>query len=121
MLINEYSSSWAAAKPTFSDIARHAGVGTAIVERVLNGRGGVRPATVEKVVTAAQALDYPRRLPEVCESAASLSLYTPQNSGCAPAIRARSAASALHRPGEGAATASGRRHRRITASRHVRR
>ncbi|MFO1074361.1 MAG: LacI family DNA-binding transcriptional regulator [Geminicoccaceae bacterium] len=53
------------AKPTFSDIARQAGVGTATVERVLNGRGGVRPATAEKVIAAARALDYPRRLPEV--------------------------------------------------------
>ena len=52
-------------KPTFADIASHAGVGTATVERVLNGRGGVRPATVEKVIAAARALDYPRRLPEV--------------------------------------------------------
>lgn len=54
-----------ATRPTFSEIARRAGVGTATVERVLNGRGGVRPATVEKVVAAARALDYPRRLPEV--------------------------------------------------------
>jgi LacI family transcriptional regulator len=52
-------------KPTFADIASHAGVGTATVERVLNGRGGVRPATVAKVVAAARALDYPRRLPEL--------------------------------------------------------
>ncbi|MER9724679.1 MULTISPECIES: LacI family DNA-binding transcriptional regulator [unclassified Mesorhizobium] len=51
-------------KPTFLEIARRAGVGTATVERVLNGRGGVRPATVEKVVAAARSLDYPRRLPE---------------------------------------------------------
>ena len=53
------------AKPTFSDIAREARVSTATVERVLNGRGGVRPATVEKVLAAARALNYPRRLPEV--------------------------------------------------------
>ena len=52
-------------KPTFADIAKEAGVGTATVERVLNGRGGVRPATAEKVIAAARALDYPRRLPEV--------------------------------------------------------
>jgi LacI family transcriptional regulator len=52
-------------KPTFSDIAAQAGVGTATVERVLNGRGGVRPATAAKVIAAARALDYPRRLPEV--------------------------------------------------------
>lgn len=52
-------------KPTFAEIARQAGVGTATVERVMNGRGGVRPATAEKVIAAARALDYPRRLPEV--------------------------------------------------------
>jgi LacI family transcriptional regulator len=52
-------------KATFSDIATRAGVGTATVERVLNGRGGVRPATVAKVIAAARSLDYPRRLPEV--------------------------------------------------------
>ncbi|QPC91415.1 LacI family DNA-binding transcriptional regulator [Mesorhizobium sp. INR15] len=51
-------------KPTFIDIALRAGVGTATVERVLNGRGGVRSETVEKVVAAARSLDYPRRLPE---------------------------------------------------------
>ncbi|PZQ49919.1 MAG: LacI family transcriptional regulator [Rhodovulum sulfidophilum] len=53
------------AKPTFTEIARAAGVGTATVERVLNGRGGVRPETAERVIAAARALDYPRRLPEV--------------------------------------------------------
>lgn len=52
------------AKPTFHDIAARAGVGTATVERVLNGRGGVRPATAARVVTAARALDWPGRLPE---------------------------------------------------------
>lgn len=51
-------------KPTFAQIAARAGVGTATVERVLNGRGGVRPDTAEKVVTAARALDWPGRLPE---------------------------------------------------------
>lgn len=52
-------------KATFLDIAERAGVGTATVERVLNGRGGVRPATAAKVIAAARSLDYPRRLPEV--------------------------------------------------------
>lgn len=51
-------------KSTFQDIAALAGVGTATVERVLNGRGGVRPDTVEKVVMAARKLDYPRVLPD---------------------------------------------------------
>ncbi len=47
-------------KPNYSDIARLAGVGTATVERVLNGRGGVRAELVEKVVIAARSLNYPR-------------------------------------------------------------
>lgn len=51
-------------KPTYSDIAALAEVGTATVERVLNGRGGVRPATAEKVVLAARSLDWPGRLPD---------------------------------------------------------
>ena len=57
--------STAAARPTHSDIARRAGVGTATVERVLNGRGGVRPPTVDKVLAAARGLDHPRRLPAI--------------------------------------------------------
>jgi LacI family transcriptional regulator len=51
-------------KPTFQDIATRAGVGSATVERVLNGRGSVRPETAMKVVAAARALDWPGRLPE---------------------------------------------------------
>ncbi|MBP2234121.1 LacI family transcriptional regulator [Sinorhizobium kostiense] len=52
------------AKVTLKDVAREAGVGTATVERVLNGRGGVRLETVEKVLHAARKLDYRHRLPE---------------------------------------------------------
>lgn len=51
-------------KPTYPEIARRAGVGTATVERVLNGRGGVRPETAERVVMAARELDWAGRLPE---------------------------------------------------------
>ncbi len=51
-------------KVTFADLAREAGVGTATVERVLNGRGGVRPETAEKVLAAVRALKYPRPLPD---------------------------------------------------------
>lgn len=51
-------------KPNYRDIARLAGVGTASVERVLNGRGGVRPELAAKVVTAARSLNYPRTLPD---------------------------------------------------------
>ncbi len=52
------------AKITLKDVAREAGVGTATVERVVNGRGGVRPETVEKVFRAARKLDYRHSLPE---------------------------------------------------------
>ncbi|WP_424553607.1 LacI family DNA-binding transcriptional regulator [Shinella sp.] len=51
-------------RSNYKDIARRAGVGTATVERVLNGRGGVRPELVEKVVAAARSLNYPRVLPD---------------------------------------------------------
>lgn len=51
-------------KPTYAQIAAKALVGTATVERVLNGRGGVSADTVQRVILAARALDYPGRLPE---------------------------------------------------------
>ena len=44
-------------KPRIVDIALHAGVGTATVDRVLNGRPGVKPATAERVLAAARWLD----------------------------------------------------------------
>ncbi|NEH48366.1 substrate-binding domain-containing protein [Rhizobium leguminosarum] len=50
-------------KVTLKDVASQAGVGTATVERVLNGRGGVRPETVEKVFLAARQLEYRSSLP----------------------------------------------------------
>ncbi|MBY3135007.1 MULTISPECIES: LacI family DNA-binding transcriptional regulator [Rhizobium] len=50
-------------KVTLKDVATQAGVGTATVERVLNGRGGVRPETVEKVFLAARRLEYRQSLP----------------------------------------------------------
>lgn len=50
---------------TLQNVADLAQVGSATAERVLNGRGGVRPVTVEKVLAAARALDYPKRLPEI--------------------------------------------------------
>lgn len=52
-------------KVTLKVIAAKSGVGTATVERVLNGRGGVRPQTAEKVIAAVRKLDYPKRLPEL--------------------------------------------------------
>src|SRR4051812_49998451 len=43
--------------PTILEIARVSGVGTATVDRVLNGRGGVREATRSKVLAAVDALN----------------------------------------------------------------
>lgn len=47
-------------KPTVHDIARAAGVSLATVDRVLNGRPGVRPQTVEKVQSAIRQIGYVR-------------------------------------------------------------
>ncbi|WP_394790286.1 LacI family DNA-binding transcriptional regulator [Rhodoferax sp.] len=44
---------------TIADIARHAGVGTATVDRVLNSRPGVNAETVQKVMQAVTALGAP--------------------------------------------------------------
>lgn len=54
----------AISRVTLKDVADLARVGTATVERVLNGRGGVRLETVERVLAAVRKLDYPKRLPE---------------------------------------------------------
>lgn len=59
------------AKPRVVDIALHAGVGTATVDRVLNGRPGVRPATVAKVLAAARALEASGSRPRVLAAAPS--------------------------------------------------
>ncbi len=47
-------------KPTVHDIAREAGVSLATVDRVLNGRAGVRKATAARVREAVQRLGYVR-------------------------------------------------------------
>jgi LacI family transcriptional regulator len=44
---------------TIADIARHAGVGTATVDRVLNKRPGVNAETMQKVMAALSALGEP--------------------------------------------------------------
>jgi LacI family transcriptional regulator len=49
-----------AVKPTVNDIARVAGVSLATVDRVLNGRSGVRARTIEKVNDAISQLGYVR-------------------------------------------------------------
>lgn len=45
-------------RATIVDVAREAEVSTATVDRVLNGRPGVRALTIEKVFRAARRLDY---------------------------------------------------------------
>jgi LacI family transcriptional regulator len=47
---------------TIHQLAKEAGVSLATVDRVLNGRAGVRPATVQRVETAIGKLDYRRDL-----------------------------------------------------------
>ena len=54
--------------PRFRDIAEEAGVGTATVERVLNGRGNVTPKTSQRVIAAARKLGYDRALPSLYHS-----------------------------------------------------
>jgi len=49
-------------RATVHDVARTAGVSLATVDRVLNARPGVRPATAEKVETAIRTLDFRRDL-----------------------------------------------------------
>ncbi|GGL49951.1 LacI family transcriptional regulator [Wenxinia marina] len=47
-------------RPTIRDVARAACLGTATVDRVLNGRGAVREETARKVAEAARQVGYPR-------------------------------------------------------------
>ena len=50
-------------KAGLEDVARLAGVGVATVDRVLNERGNVAPATARRVIEAARQLDLKRILP----------------------------------------------------------
>lgn len=54
-----------ARKPRLQDIAEEASVGTATVERVLNGRANVLPQTAQRVIIAARKLGYDRLLPSL--------------------------------------------------------
>jgi LacI family transcriptional regulator len=51
-----------ALRPTTKDLARHAGVSRATVDRVLNGREGVRQDTVDRVNAAIEELGFVRNL-----------------------------------------------------------
>ncbi len=48
------------AGPTMTDVARAAGVGVATVDRVINRRAPVRPATAQRVLEAAEAVGFRR-------------------------------------------------------------
>lgn len=54
--------SGAGERVTVHDLARQAGVSLATIDRVLNGRAGVRPATIEKVEAAIAAIGFRRDL-----------------------------------------------------------
>ena len=58
-------------KATTKDLAKTAGVSLATVDRVLNGRGGVRPSTIKRVTAAIKKLNYVRDI-----SAANLARST---------------------------------------------
>lgn len=45
-------------RPTIADLATHAGVSVATIDRVLNKRHPVRPATARRVIEAAESLGY---------------------------------------------------------------
>ena len=47
-----------AKRPTIADLARHAGVSVATVDRALNGRLPVREETAQRIFKAARAIDY---------------------------------------------------------------
>lgn len=56
---NQLSQTMSQNTATIADIARHAGVGTATVDRVLNKRPGVNAETMQKVMDAVKALGEP--------------------------------------------------------------
>jgi LacI family transcriptional regulator len=61
MILQKYdvnSSGMMANRPTIQDVAREAGVSTATVDRVLNGREKVREETARKVYDAARLIGY---------------------------------------------------------------
>jgi len=53
-----------ARKPTMKDVARHAGVGLATIDRVLNERGETSVDVIRRVIDAARTLGLRRHLPD---------------------------------------------------------
>ena len=86
-----------------ADIARHAGVSTATVDRVLNGRPGVNSETVQKVMQAVSALGEPtetRGRPRLREDLGAVLVVTITQRGLDVAA-GRTAVPGVKRPGPG--------------------
>lgn len=64
----------------FKEIAAEAGVSEATVDRVLNERGSVSAAALERVVAAALKLGVPRVLPDVRHGILHMDVILPRNS-----------------------------------------
>jgi LacI family transcriptional regulator len=64
--------------PRFVEIAEEAGVSPSTVDRVLNERGSVSPATRARVVAAAKRLHVPRLLPETRHGLMHLDIVLPR-------------------------------------------
>jgi LacI family transcriptional regulator len=63
----------------FLEIAAAAGVSPTTVDRVLNQRGSVSPATAAKVIAAARRLDIPRILPDTRRGLLRFDIVLPRN------------------------------------------
>lgn len=65
--------------PRFEEIAEAAGVSPSTVDRVLNERGSVSPATRASVIAAARKLGVPRLLPDARHGLLRLDVLLPDN------------------------------------------
>lgn len=65
-------------RPTMSDVAALAGVGSATVDRVLNERGNVREDVRKKVIDAARSLGLRRQLPPSYKPTIRINLILPR-------------------------------------------
>ncbi len=94
------------------DLARAAGVSLATVDRVLNGRGGVRPATVERVRGLAERMGYtPNLAAQALSRRAQLTFDVVLPAGTNAFIDALDEACAAAAAAPWAASARLRRHR----------
>jgi len=83
-----------ARRPRVAEVAARAGVSTATVDRVINGRGGVRPKTAALVREAIRALAAHRTQ---SPSAGPFDILLPANSGRSTEVLAEALARAQRR------------------------